>query len=136
MTGESALQLLLPVRHPGLALLVLLAVLFVGAVAAVGAAGDGAEHAVVSGIVTGDAADRGALQAALGVRRRGGNDRERSDGENGGGGFHGATSPGWVVASLTAVKRGSSRASFAGGVTATDAPVETAAAKTLSKKYT
>ena len=82
--GGEILQLLLPGRRPGLALLVLLPVLFVGAVAAVGAAGDGAEHAVVAGIVTGDAADHGALQAALGVRRRGGNECKRGDGENGG----------------------------------------------------
>src|SRR5882724_11113058 len=83
----GTLQLLLSRRRLGLARL---AVLFVGAVAAIGAAGDGAEHAVVSGIVTGDAADHGALQTALGVGRRGGNDRERGDGENGGWGFHDA----------------------------------------------
>src|ERR1700761_1764315 len=64
-------------------LLLLLARLLLGAMAAIGAAGDGAEHAVMAGIVTGDAADRGALQAALGVggiRGQG----QRCDGKQGG----------------------------------------------------
>ncbi len=71
-----------------LALALALAVLFVGAVAAVGAAGDGAEHAVMAGIMAGDAADRGAFQAAFGVGG-GGYGREGCDGEEGGEGFHG-----------------------------------------------
>src|SRR4051812_21563123 len=59
---------LLPRRRLALALALALAlpILFVGAVAAVGAAGDGAEYAVMAGIVAGDAADRGAFQAAFG----------------------------------------------------------------------
>src|SRR5229473_647532 len=63
MTDATALQLLLPRRRrPALALLLFL---LLGAVAAVEAAGGGAEHAVMAGIVTGDAADRGAFQAAF-----------------------------------------------------------------------
>src|SRR5258708_40208671 len=90
---KAPLQLLLPGRCLGLARLVVLVILFVGTVAAVGATGDGAEHAVVSGIMTGNAADHGALQAALGGGRRGGNERERGDGENGGRGFFCAGEP-------------------------------------------
>ena len=41
-----------------------------GMVAAVEAAGGGAEHAVMAGIMTGDTADDGALDAALGVGGR------------------------------------------------------------------
>ena len=62
-----------------LALALPLAGLFVGAVAAVGAAGDGAEHAVMAGIVAGDAADHGAFQAAFGGG--GGCGGERGDGD-------------------------------------------------------
>jgi hypothetical protein len=65
MTRKAPLQLLLPGRRPGLARLIVLAILFVGAVAAIGAAGDGAEHAVVSGIMTGDAADHGGFHDAM-----------------------------------------------------------------------
>ena len=64
-TKARALQLLLPGRR--LTLLLLLQLLLPGMAAAVDAAGDGAEDAVVAGIVTGDAADRRALQAALGI---------------------------------------------------------------------
>src|SRR5260221_6556490 len=92
---KAPLQLLLPGRCLGLARLVVLVILFVGTVAAVGATGDGAEHAVVSGIMTGNAADHGALQAALGGGRRGGNERERGDGENGGLGFLFGGTPPW-----------------------------------------
>jgi hypothetical protein len=60
---NDELQLLLPGRRGRLALL--LPLLFLGAVAAVEATGGGAEHAVMSGIVTGDAADHGAFQAAF-----------------------------------------------------------------------
>src|SRR5258707_1069562 len=80
----SRLQFLLPGRDPGL----LLALLFIGAMAAIGATGDGAEHAVMSGIMTGDAADRGAPEATLGIGRRGGSERQHGDGEDDGGGFH------------------------------------------------
>ena len=59
----------------------LLAVLLFRAMAAVETAGRGAEHAVVAGIVTGDAADHGAFQAAFGVGRTGGQ-RQRGDGEH------------------------------------------------------
>ncbi len=65
--------------------LVLLPRLLVGAVAAVEAAGGGAEPAVMSGKVPGDAADRGALEAAPGIG--GGRCRER---EHRGGGKNGA----------------------------------------------
>jgi len=44
-----------------------LTVLLVGVVAAVEAAGGGAEHAMVTGVMAGDATDDGALDAALGV---------------------------------------------------------------------
>ena len=54
--------------------------LLLGVVAAVGAAGDGAEHAMMAGIVTGNAAHRRALQAALGVGCVGGQ-RQGRDGE-------------------------------------------------------
>jgi hypothetical protein len=50
-------------------------------VVAVEAAGGGAEHAVMAGIVAGDAADHGALDAALGVGRCCRRKRERGDGE-------------------------------------------------------
>ena len=63
-----ASHLLLPGRRLALALLQPL--LLLGAVAAVEAAGGGTEHAVMAGIVTGNAADHGAFQAALGVGRR------------------------------------------------------------------
>ena len=62
--------------HPGLSDIgrlavllwqLLLALLLPGAVAAVEAADRCAEHAVTAGIVTGDAADGCAFQAALGV---------------------------------------------------------------------
>src|SRR6185369_17143377 len=89
--GTTELQLLLP-RGPS-GLLLSLTVLFVGAVPAIGAAGDGADDAVMSGIVTGDAANHGAFQATLGISGRSGNDRQRCGGENGGCGFHDAASP-------------------------------------------
>jgi hypothetical protein len=50
-----------------LPLSVLLALLLIGAMAAIGASGNGPEHAMMTGIVTGDAADHGTLQAALGL---------------------------------------------------------------------
>jgi hypothetical protein len=74
-----ALHPLLPGRRTALALLIALAlaVLLVGVVAAVEAAGGGAEHTMVTGVMAGDAADHGALEAALGVSRgsRGGQDK-------------------------------------------------------------
>src|SRR5580692_3486347 len=84
-TEQTASQLLLPGRR---LLLLFQPLLLPGVTAAVDAAGDRAEHAVMDGIVPGDAADRGALQAALGV---GGFNRQRkgSDGEQGGNRFHG-----------------------------------------------
>ena len=75
---RPALHLLLPGR--GLALLLLLQLLLPGLAAAVDAAGDRAENAVMNGIVTGDAADHRALQAALGIGRIRGQ-RERGNGE-------------------------------------------------------
>jgi hypothetical protein len=88
MTGETLQLALVSGRLAWLGLLLLLPGLFLGAMAAVGAAGDGADHAVMAGIVTGDAADHGALDAALGVGCFGGQ-RKRGDGEQGGNGFHG-----------------------------------------------
>src|SRR6266404_2343885 len=99
---ERALQLLLPGRRR-LALALLLLFLLLGAVAAVQAAGGGAEHAVMAGIVTGDAADRGAFQAAFCIGRRSRNQRQGGGGKNGGCGFHDAVSPDGDVTSLTAV---------------------------------
>src|SRR6185312_15118270 len=55
----------LALRVARIALRLLLAILLVGAVAAVEAAGGGAEHAVMAGVMAGDAADHGALEAAL-----------------------------------------------------------------------
>jgi hypothetical protein len=55
-----ALLLLLPLLLP---------LLLVGAMAAVEASGGGTEHAVMSRVMAGDAADRGAFQAALGDGR-------------------------------------------------------------------
>ena len=81
----TELQLLLPGGPSGL--LLSLTILFVRAVAAIGAAGDGADDAVMSGIVTGDAANHGAFQAALGVG--GSSSGQGCDGEEGGKGFHG-----------------------------------------------
>src|SRR5258708_18181512 len=92
MTNATVLQLLMP-RRRRLTLALLLLVLLLGAVAAVEAAGGGAEHAVMAGIVTGDAADHGALQAALGVSGRSRNQRQCGDGENGRGGFPHPVSP-------------------------------------------
>jgi hypothetical protein len=60
----SALALLLL-----LLLLLLLPLLLIGAMAAVEASGGSTEHAVTAGKVTGDAADHGAFQTALGVGR-------------------------------------------------------------------
>ena len=63
-----------------LLLLLPLQFLLFGVAAAVNASGDGAEHAVMNGIVTGDAADHRALQAALGIGRIR-SQRERGSGE-------------------------------------------------------
>ena len=63
-TARDALQPLLPGGRRALALpvrLPLLLALFMGAVAAVEAAGGCPEHAMVPGVMAGDAADRGAL---------------------------------------------------------------------------
>src|ERR1700726_101361 len=76
-----------------LALLLLL--LLPGGGAAVGASGDDAQYAGMTGVVTGDAADHRALQAALGVgsiRRQ----RKRCDGEQSGGRFHNGFSLQWL----------------------------------------
>src|SRR3954447_13022606 len=83
--GREGLQLLPRGR---LTLALPLALLFVGAVAAVGAAGDGAEHAVMAGVMAGDAADRGAFQASFGVSRRG-ERRKGGYGDEDGERFHG-----------------------------------------------
>ena len=68
-------------------LLLPLQLLLLRVAAAVDAAGDGAEHAVMAGIVTGDAADRRALQAALGIGG-GRSQRKRCDGEYNGNHLH------------------------------------------------
>jgi hypothetical protein len=83
---------LLPGGHltaPALLLLLplLLPLLLVGAVAADEASGGGAEHAVVPRVMTGDAADHGALQAALGVGRMS-RERKHGRGEQCGNYFH------------------------------------------------
>ena len=59
----------------------------VGGVTAVEAAGGGSEHAVVTGKMSGSAADDGALDAALGVGS-GGRQRQRGDGERSEHGSH------------------------------------------------
>src|SRR3954465_8526521 len=61
-------------------------------VAAVEAAGGGAEDAVMASIVAGDAADDGALDAALGVGG-GGRATDEKCGGDGGEGFPGSISP-------------------------------------------
>jgi len=61
------------VVHLALLSPVLIALLLIGTVAAIETAGRGAEHAMMTGVVTGDAANQGALDAALGLgglRRR------------------------------------------------------------------
>src|SRR5258708_34362045 len=68
---EYTLHLLSRGRSRRLTLALLLARLLLGVAAAIDTAGDRTEHAMMDGIVTGDAADHGALQAALGVGRRG-----------------------------------------------------------------
>src|SRR6516225_916820 len=93
MTGQNGSRLRAPrndesrrvvlLRLAGGLLLVLLPLLLIGAMAAVEAAGGGAEHAVMPGEMAGDATDRGALQAALGIggsrcRKR----KHRSSGKN------------------------------------------------------
>jgi len=90
--ARFASHLLLPGRC--LALL-LLKLLLPGVAAAVDAAGDGAEHAVMAGIVTGDAADHRTLDAALGV---GGirSQRQRGNGEQSGNRFHDGSPFKWL----------------------------------------
>src|ERR1035441_2395032 len=83
-TEQTASQLLLSGRR----LLLLQPLLLLGVMAAVEAAGGRAEHAVMGGIVAGDAADHRALQAALGTGRVC-SQREGGDGEQGGNRFHG-----------------------------------------------
>jgi hypothetical protein len=63
--------------------------LLFGAVTAVETAGGRTKHAVMAGIVTGDAADHRALQAALGVGAAG-RKRQRRDSEQSGNGLHGS----------------------------------------------
>jgi len=76
--AAPALLLLLPLLLP---------FLLVGVMAAVEASGGGAEHAMMSGVMAGDAADSGALQAALGVGRMS-RERKRRRGEQCGNCFH------------------------------------------------
>src|ERR1700722_20048949 len=74
----------------------------VGVVAAVGAAGNGAEHAMMAGIMTGDSAHHRALQATLGVGCIRGQ-RQGRDGEQYGDRSHGSRSssmPGQVTRSV------------------------------------
>jgi hypothetical protein len=66
--------------------LTLLLFLLPGAMTAVEAAGRGTQHAVMAGIVTGDAADTLQATPRLGVTSR--NRRQRCGGEYGGGGLH------------------------------------------------
>jgi len=67
--------------------LLLLTFLLPGAVAAVEATGSRAEHAMVTSVMTGDAADHGALQATLGLGAFGRNG-ERGNDEQCGYDFH------------------------------------------------
>ena len=67
--------------------LLLLTFLLPGAVAAVEAAGGRTEHAMVTSVMTGDAADHGALQATLGLGAFGRNG-ERGNDEQCGYDFH------------------------------------------------
>ena len=67
--------------------LLLLTLLLLGAVAAIEAAGGGAKHAMVTSVMTGDAADCGALQATLGFGALGRNG-ERGNNEQCGYDFH------------------------------------------------
>src|ERR1700733_12710204 len=59
--------------------LLLLTFLLPGAVAAVEATGGSAEHAMVTSVMTGDAADHGALQATLGLGAFGRNGERGND---------------------------------------------------------
>jgi hypothetical protein len=90
-----SLHPLLPGRRTALALVLVIAlatILLVGVVAAVEAAGGGAEYAVMTGIVAGDTADHGALEAALGVGRRGRGGQDKCGGGQCDQGFHDAIS--------------------------------------------
>jgi hypothetical protein len=84
---SASCALHLPLRIAGIALRLLLAILLIGAVAAVETAGGSAEQAVMAGIMAGDAADGRALEAALGVGRRGDN-RQHGDGGESDCGLH------------------------------------------------
>ena len=72
----------LPLRVLRLAMPLLLACLPVGGVAAIEAAGGGAEHAVMTGEMSGSTSDDGALDAALGIGVGGGRECQRGDGEH------------------------------------------------------
>ena len=67
--------------HPILAVILtlLLALLLLGAMTSIKATGSCAEYAVMAGIVTGDAADRGALQATLGFGASRGASKRNND---------------------------------------------------------
>src|ERR1700733_11548565 len=67
--------------------LLLLTLLLLGAVTAIEAASGRAKHAVMAGIVTGDAADHGALQATLGLGALGRGGKRGND-EQCGNDFH------------------------------------------------
>ncbi len=71
-----------------LRLLLLLLFLLFGAVMAVEATGGGAKHTVMPGKMTGCAADRGALQATLGLGIIG-RERKRCEGKQNGDHLHG-----------------------------------------------
>ena len=100
-TRDEARHSLLAQSHPGLSniralaglsdirpvALLPLQLLLLRVAAAVNAAGDGAEYRVMAGIVTGDAADRRALQTTLGIGG-GRSQRERCDGEYNGDRLH------------------------------------------------
>ena len=61
--------------------LLLLSLLFLGTVTAIEAAGGSANQTMMTGIVTGDAADHCALQAAPGIGGRRGRQRQRGSGK-------------------------------------------------------
>ena len=71
-----------------LILRLLLPFLLLGAVAAVETAGGSAEQTVMTGIMTGDAADHGTLQAPLGFGGTGGRNRKSRGDKKSGDGFH------------------------------------------------
>ena len=76
--GMTKSHLVLAGGRLSLTLALLLPLLLLGMMTAVETSGRGTEHAVMPGVVTGDTADHGALDAALGVGRSGQGQRQQS----------------------------------------------------------